>query len=352
MTVFTTFAVASPGLEGVAAAELAALLGRPVAAEPGGASFEATPAELLAVHARVTIATRVLVRAGTFTAKDFARLVREAAAVDWRRFASGPVRLECHVTAKKSRLYHTGAIAERLATAIARTLTLTDDPAAPVLGLWARVERDVFTLSVDASGDRLHRRGWRLDTTAAPLRETLASGILALARWLPTESLLDPMCGSGTFAIEAATRPLPTARTFACQSWPGFSAPQPEPRPEPGASALFASDADPAAITAARTNAARAQVADRITFTVSDAADAPAPTTPGLIVANPPYDHRLPASRTALTALARLRDRLPDWRLALLHPDPTAITRALGRPRATHRLDNGGLRVTLALYLP
>jgi putative N6-adenine-specific DNA methylase len=344
------FAVAAPGLEAVCAAELGA------ATTAGGAEFEADLERLYHANLWSRTATRILVRLGTIEARDFARLRRRAAELPWERFAGG--RLDFAVTARRSRLYHGTAIAERLEGAVADRLGRA--PAGePPQRVVVRGEDDRFTLSLDSSGELLHRRGWRTEAGDAPLRETLAAGVLLLAGWRPDEALVDPTCGSGTFVIEAAlaaTGRAPGAgRAFAFQRWPGYDAALfarlvAEVRPHPAAAPIVGSDADASIVEVARRNAERAGVADAVELVAGPVAEARLPDgPPGLVVANPPYGRRLGAGaglRDLYRAIARLAR---GWRLAILTGDARLLA-ACGRPRATHRLTNGGLPVTLATY--
>jgi putative N6-adenine-specific DNA methylase len=221
-----------------------------------------------------------------------------------------------------------------------------------------RGEDDRFTVSADSSGELLHRRGWRTEAGEAPLRETLAAGVLLLASWRPAEPLVDPTCGSGTFLVEAAlaaTGRAPGAgRSFAFQRWPGHDAELLDRlvagiRPHPAPAAIRGSDADAAVVEVARRNAERAGVAGAVTIEHAPVHAARLPDGPtGLVVANPPYGHRLDATRALYRDLGRLA-RQNRWRLAVLTADARLLA-ACGRPRATHRLRNGGLPVTLGIF--
>jgi putative N6-adenine-specific DNA methylase len=252
------FASAPPGLEAVVVREVAALPGATeVAAVPGGVEFSGDLAVGLAANRGLRVATRVLRRLAVIETREFAKLRRHVARLDWGSYldAGRPLRFE--VSARSSRLYHTGAVAETLAEAIGAALgrpvtvaasagpasagdegvarggvedEAADDAAAGLapLRIFARGDRDRWTISVDASGPLLHRRGWRSEAGPAPLRETLAAGLLALAGYDPGRPLVDLMCGSGTIVIEAAAiacaRAPGAGRRFACQDWPSFTA--------------------------------------------------------------------------------------------------------------------------------
>jgi putative N6-adenine-specific DNA methylase len=355
------FAVAAPGLEGVLAAELGALPATSAhTVLPGGVEFDAEAEGLARANLWLRTATRVVVRLGELEARDFAKLRRRAAALPWERFFAPGQRPEMAITVRRCRLYHTGAIAERLEGAIADRLgaPLGGEPLGRVV---VRGEDDRFALSVDASGELLHRRGWRTEAGEAPLRETLAAAILALAGWQPGEPLVDPTCGSGTLVIEAATRAVGRApglaRGCAFERWPGHDpALLARLRAEaeaavleaPAAGALRGNDADEAMVALAQRNAERAGVASVTAFTVGPAERLALDGPPGLVVANPPYGHRLEAELGLFRALGA-RARAAGWRLAVLAGDVQHL-RAAGKPRATFRLQNGGLPVQLGVY--
>lgn len=177
----------------------------------------------------------------------------------------------------------------------------------PDLGVHAHFSAGRCTLSLDASGNSLHERGYRVQGAAAPLKETLAAAIVELTGWDRQTPLIDPMCGSGTIVIEAAMQALRVApgllrSSFAFERWPDFdaalwAAEQQAARAERlsvAPSLLQGSDRDPKTLEAAIANATRAGVAQAIRFVCQPAEEAAAPPGgPGLIVVNPPYGNRL-----------------------------------------------------------
>jgi len=221
-------------------------------------------------------------------------------------------------------------------------------------------------VSVDASGDLLHRRGWRLSAGRAPLRETLAAGVLALAGYDPERPLVDAMCGAGTFAIEAAaiaaSRAPGLGRGFAFERWPGFDRAlwerlrgEAERAQHPPPAPILGWDRDAAVLDRARENAARAGFSEAITFAPTPLAAwrLPQGLLPGLVVINPPYGRRLAtpaAARSLLRQIGQaLRAHFGGWRAAVLLVDGS-WSRLLGLPiTAQHRLINGGLPVFLAV---
>jgi putative N6-adenine-specific DNA methylase len=195
------------------------------------------------------------------------------------------------------------------------------------------------------------------------LRETLAAGVLALAGWTPDTPLCDPMCGAGTFPIEAAAQalglPPGAGRAFATERWPLFAS-MPDlaraiagevPPAAEAAAPIAGSDRDAKLIESARRNAARAGVGARVTFSCAALEDVRPPAASGLVVVNPPYGRRLGDPRRVERSyrdLGRtLRARFPKWRAAVLAP-ARVPPKTLGLPvTGTFSLVNGGLRVTL-----
>jgi putative N6-adenine-specific DNA methylase len=374
------FAAAAPGLERVVAKELSTLGLKPKSVE-GGASFAGGDEAVYRANLHLRAASRVLIRAGSFFAATFSELRDRASRLSWERYLQPGQPVAVRAASHKSRLYHSDAVAERVAGAIADRLGKpspllkarpdeADDEAppgpAPQL-IVARLVHDRCTLSVDSSGALLHRRGYRLRTAKAPLRETLAAGMLLAAGWDGTTPLLDPFCGAGTIVIEAALLALKRApgrnRRFAFMHWPGYdealwqgllaeSADEP-PAPPP----LIGYDRDEGAIAAARENAERAGVAQAVTFERRAVSDLSAPPGPGWVVTNPPYGVRLRGATTRGPDLRNLyarwgevlRAQCPLWQVAFLSASEP-LQRATGLRFDAGRsvaLMNGGLPVRM-----
>lgn len=364
------FAVAAPGLESLVADELRALrqhhpleLGE---SEVGGVAFRADRAGLYAANLHLRIASRVLVRIGSFHAAAFHELAWHAARLPWHQFVAPGRAVEFRVTARKSRLYHRDAVAERLLVAAVSRVSGAEPRAPdadPAQEFVVRLFRDECTVSADASGELLHRRGYRLAITKAPLRETLAAAMLAASRWEGTATLVDPMCGSGTIPIEAAllARRMPPGigRRFAFMRWPGFDAAAWEellqqarermlPRP---LVAIVGSDRDAGAVTAATANAERAGVAADIEWRRAAVSAVAPPPGPGWIVTNPPYGVRVSERRRLRDLYAQLgnvaRRCCRGWEVAFLaaHPELEGQTGLGLTPR--FMTENGGIRVRL-----
>ncbi|MCB9547494.1 MAG: hypothetical protein H6706_16840 [Myxococcales bacterium] len=329
------FATCPPGLEGVLDAELARHGFRSREIKPGGVHFRGSP---LRANRLLATASRVLLPVARFKATDFDDLVAGASAVDWSPYGGVTPK----VSAARSRLFHTGAVAERLGALL---------PAGDT-ALYCRLMHDRCTLQIDTSGEHLHKRGWRTETGQAPLRETLAAQILALAGWEPGVPLVDPCCGSGTFIIEAAVQAAGLApgrlRSFACERWWRSEL---VPTGDAVPTILRGSDRSKAAVAAARHNAERAGVAVDLQVASARQVEAPAPT--GLLVANPPYGRRAEDLATAWDELgALLAGPFAGWKAAILSPERGLARRLRREPETRYHLRNGGLNVDLLILPP
>jgi putative N6-adenine-specific DNA methylase len=378
------FAVTAPGLEPLAAAELRALVapraGGAPAPEPGGVAFDASLEELYAANLWLRTVSRVTVRLAEFTAVSFRDLERFARRVPWETVTSRDRPLRLRVTCRKSRLYHSDAVAERVADAVAHRVggdgafdpagaddvpdgEGSDDAGDGAQLLVVRFLHDRCTISADSSGALLHRRGYRQAVGKAPLRETLAAGLLLAAGYDGTGPLVDPLCGSGTIPIEAAliARRLAPGRqrAFAFEHWPGFDPgvwdalrDEADGRARPQAAhPILASDRDAGAVRAAVANAERAGVAGDVAVSHHPLSAAPVPDGggPGWLVTNPPYGKRVGDSDALRDLWARLgqfaRVRCPGWQVAVFAPE-AALGRQLELPlRPALRTANGGLPI-------
>jgi putative N6-adenine-specific DNA methylase len=234
----------------------------------------------------------------------------------------------------------------------------------PGVALEARRDGARGTLSADAAGAPLFKRGWRARIGAAPLRESLAAGLLLELGHDGTRPFLDPMCGSGTLAIEAAllaARRAPgLGRTFAFESWPGHDpartgavrerlAALARPVPSP----VLASDRNGGAVRLAGKNAEAAGVADAIRIERRDAADVDPPRGPGTCLVNPPYGIRLDREvEGSWGALGTLLPRLRGWTVGILAGAPALARLLPGKPARTLEVQNGGIRCLLLIHKP
>jgi putative N6-adenine-specific DNA methylase len=364
--------ITAPGLEALTRRELLALGIAAVSEEAGVVEAPLTARDLMRANLQLRTASRVAVRLAAFRALTFADVERHAKRVPWELVVTPGQRVRFRVTCRKSRLYHSGAVAQRLFEALAARMPSVSDAGAATQDeeeggaeqlFIVRLFRDQLVLSADSSGVLLHRRGYRLETAKAPLRETLAAAILLGAGWEGHMAFADPMCGSGTLAIEAALlarRMAPgRARSFAFEQWPGH-----DPRAWqmirdeaaagelPQASApIHASDRDAGAVAAAVSNAARAGVAGDVAVTRQSLSALAVGPAPGLLAVNPPYGVRVGDKGPLRDLFAQLgnvvRLRAPGWRLAMLSAD-RHLERQVRLPFAEQWTStNGGIPVRL-----
>jgi putative N6-adenine-specific DNA methylase len=310
------------------------------------------------------------VRAAEFHASTFHELERRVKKVEWSRYLSrgGPVRFR--VTCRKSKLYHSDAVAERFENALVSQLNATigdrdsdEDNDGDAQLFIVRLANDLCTVSADSSGELLHRRGYRQAVAKAPLRETLAAAMLVGSEWDTSKPLVDPMCGSGTIAIEGAmmSRNMApgVARSFAFEKWPDFDQSawnqlRDEAREKERSSAeapIVSSDRDAGAVEAAKSNAERAGVSGDIEIEQRPLSAATFPDTPGWIVCNPPYGLRIGETaplRNLYSTLGKiLRTKAPSYLLALLSADRKLEAQVGVRFTEIFRTTNGGIPVRL-----
>jgi len=367
------FAACPPGLEPVLAAELEELGFAEVAATAGGVEFSGRLAEAYRANLWLRSAGRVLLRLKDFRVRRFSDLPRQAAAVPWEVFLPAGCLLAVQVSLRRSNLRHAGQAAQAVFDAACRRLAdLGLEPPRPAPApdaagrqmVMVRGQERRALISLDTSGEHLHRRGYRLAGAKAPLRENLAAALLLFCGYRGDEPLLDAMCGSGTLAIEAAllARRLPPAleRGLALEDWPAHhpatwrhlrrkarEAVLPRaPRP------IHAWDLKAGALRAARENAARAGVEADLTLERGDFFSAPPPqAAPGLLVCNPPYGRRLGNQRQARQLVVRLgghlRRHYQGWRVGLVLHRPQWI-KLVGLKEVESLLtSHGGLKVCL-----
>jgi putative N6-adenine-specific DNA methylase len=383
------FAVCTPGLEPFAALELdqLGLIGSHSLSqsenflvesapqyESGGIEFQGSLHDVYRANLYLRTASRVLVRLGEFYASAFPELRRKASRLLWENYLVPERPIALRVTCQKSHLYHEGAVAERVAGAIADRLgkpppvqKYNEDSGTELPQLFVvRLVDNLCTISIDSSGALLHRRGYRLATAKAPLRETLASAMVMASGWDTISSLLDPFCGSGTIPIEAALLarrcPAGCTRRFAFMDWPNFDSKfwdkllvdtgraiiSDIPR-------IIASDRDAGAIQAAQANAERAGVSDCIKFSRKAISAIDPPPCPGWVVTNPPYGVRLSSTMDLRNLYAQfgkvLRTRCPGWHVTILC-DSVQLIRSTGLEfdKGISTM-NGGLKVRLVRCL-
>jgi len=367
------FAATAPGLETICQEELKVLLpsGTPMAIVEGGVEFEGRLHDCYLANLNLRTANRLLMRIESFHAANFRELEKKLTTVPWELFLLPGAPTQIRVTSRHSRLYHKDAVAGRVQTSIAVHFAQNEfseeAPPEPTVTqqIFVRLSDDRVTLSIDSSGDLLHKRGIKPCAAKAPIRETLAAAALILSGYTGTEPLVDPMCGSGTFAIEAAliARKIPPGRfrDFAFMQWPSF---QPERWQHMKQAAekkivrtntpfIFASDRDDRAARELEDSVTQHGLSGIIAVSIRDFFDL-SPTeltnSPGLVTLNPPFGRRLGSRRESealfLSVCERLQKEYKGWKFVLIAPN-LRLAGMVPFRSTTHLLPHGGLKVAL-----
>lgn len=358
------FLAAPPGLETTLAAEAGAegfADPRPV---PGGVETSGDWHDVWRANIALRGAGRVLVRLGSFRAMHLAQLDKRARKFPWGEVLRPDVPVRVEATCRASKIYHDRAAAQRVMRAITETLGAPEGKGEDALRILVRIEDDLVQISLDSSGAPLHRRGHKEFVGKAPMRETLAALFLRQMGYVGTETVVDPMCGSGTFVLEAAEiaaglapgrdRPFAFEQLVTCdpaqvsrlRKGTGRTA-----RPE--TPVVFGSDRDDGAIRGATENAERAQVSALTQFTRLAISDLSPPTpSPGLVIVNPPYGARI-GNRKLLFGLYGslgkvLSEQFTGWRVGVITSD-AGLAKATALPflPQTPTVSLGGLKITL-----
>ena len=340
------FASCPRGLEALLAEDLAGAGGKDIATVPGGAGCNGSLETGYRINLESRIATRVLLQTARGSYRSEAEIYRLAYDVDWPRLFSVDRSIRVYVTAIRSPLKSLefitlkvkDAVCDRFRADTGRRPSVNTKN--PEVRIHLFITAEQATLYLDTSGEPLYLRGHKLAKVGAPLKENLAAGILRLSGWQPGTSLLDPMCGSGTFLLEAAQMTLDDApglsrepgdfgfehlKSFDAALWRKLQRAAAERRREAAALPLFGSDIDRDAVARTRQNLAGAGLDRLVTLETADLLTRPAPTGSGVMVANPPYGERL-GSEEELAAFYpplgnALKQRFAGWSCWFLSAD-------------------------------
>ena len=364
------FAPCPRGLEAPLAAELTVLGATFVTPAEGGVGF-AGPLEL-AYHANLEsrLASRILWRVAHGRYRNEDELYRLAHAIEWERHFAVERMLRVDVAATRSPLGSLEFATLRIKDAVCDRFREISgkrpsvDKQRPDVRVHAFLAERDATFYLDTSGEALFKRGYRRESDVAPLRENLAAGLIALSGWTPGTPLLDPMCGSGTIAIEAAlisaNRAPGLARTFGFQKLAWYDGPtwqrirqraHDRVRETPDGPAITASDNDPRVVELCRRNLDTARVTGFVRVEEADLLDRSAPAPAGVLIANPPYGVRL-EDDAMLTAFYpklgdALKQRFAGWTAHLLTGDPR-LAKSIGlKPSRRTPLYNGAIECRL-----
>jgi len=363
------FATAAKGTEPALRDELRELRMPRVRADRGGVHFEGDMGHAARACLWSRVAARILMEVATFQAPDEQGLYEGVRAVDWGQWMTPRTTLAVRANTRSSALTHSQFVAQKAKDAIvdglrdrfgSRPSVDRDDPD---VGIAVHLAKDTATLYLDVGGASLHERGWRAQTGQAPLRETLAAAVVRLSGWDRERPLVDPMCGAGTIAIEAAAWAMRLApglgrSRFGFERWASHGDAERRALNELRASAkaealsngppVFASDVDLKAIELTEGNAKAAGV--QLVVSRRDVRDL-APLEPaGFVVTNPPYGERLVADGELYAHMAKSFRALHGHTVALLAGTP-AISRAMKREADKWWiLFNGPIECRLLVY--
>ena len=332
------FLPCAAGVEALLATELQRLLpGTPIHESRGGVGLDGDPLQVMTLNLECRLAQRVLVEVAQGPYRDENDLYLLGKSVDWTQWITPTHTMRIDTTSHRSPLRSLNFAALRIKDAVCDALRDATgerpsvDTQHPDLSLVLHLSEDRAVLYVDSSGEPLFKRGWREDKGDAPLKETLAAAMLAAADWRGTPehggALHDPVCGSGTIAIEAAQiacgmapglkrrfafeRLLPFAGAEMRAEWQRLKS-HAQSRIHASAVPIFASDVSFRMVDFARRNAQRAGVQASIVFNGGDALERGAPVLPaelpGTLMLNPPYGERIEVRGKAARPLAEDRE--------------------------------------------
>lgn len=370
------FAPCPRGLESLLAEDLAAAGGKQIVSAPGGVHFRGDREACYRANLESRIATRVLWRVAQGGYQDEEDVYRLAHGVPWHQLFAAERTIRVYVTAQRSPLRSLEYITLKVKDAVCDRFRAETgqrpnvDTRAPEIRIHLFLTDREATLYLDTSGEPLYLRGHKIAKVGAPLKENLAAGILRLAGWKPGIPLLDPMCGSGTFLIEAAQMSLGDAPglsrgpgefgfehflDFDAELWRrlrGEAAARRVAAPtSTGGLPIWGSDISRDAVARTCQNLAHAGLDDLVTVEQADLLQRPAPAPSGLLVTNPPYGERL-GDNDELAAFYpllgnALKQHFVGWHCWFLSADPQLAK--LVRLKVTRRIPlfNGPLECRL-----
>jgi putative N6-adenine-specific DNA methylase len=366
------FATCPRGLERVLADELAALGAGEVRQVDGGASFHGDLALCYAANLESRVASRVLWQVGHGRYASDQEIYEAARALPWTQLFDVRRTIRVNVSAIKSPLRSLDFVTLRVKDAVCDVFRAAQgrrpdvDTQAPDVRIHAFLTREEAVFYLDTSGEALFKRGWRTQAGEAPLRENLAAGILKLTGWAAPTPLLDPMCGSGTFLVEAAMMALDVApgldRAFGFERLANFDAGQWRTlrekararRRQAGRLPIYGSDKSGTALGTARNNLTATGLEGAIELKQMDVLDGGPPARDGIMVMNPPYGERLGGADDLAAFYPRLGDALKQrysgWTAYILSAD-MQLPKLIGL-KASKRtpLYNGALECRLFEY--
>lgn len=371
----TYFAATAPGFESVCFEELQAI-GPPMenaCTVPGGVEFKGRLIDCYRANLHLRTANRVLLRIHNFRASSFSQLESKTAQIPWELYLRPEFSPRIRTSTQHCRLYHSDAISQRLMKSIAKSVVIDmnsggrKEKSLPAPDIFVRGVDDQFTVSIDSSGENLYKRGLKIQSGPAPLRETIAAAALLQAGYRGSEPVIDPMCGTGTFSLEAAlmAKNMPPGwfREFAFMGWPSFQKKQWEYLKQqcqmhftgPAVPLIFASDKDPTACKLLAQRITENRLSDAVQVTRRDFFDfRPRDLTDqtGLVALNPPYGRRLEncdkSEQLFMKICTRLKREYKGWKVILISPNKK-LARKVPFRLTKHPISHGGLQPVMMI---
>lgn len=334
---FNLIATTTFGIEAIAAKELKALGYEDLKLENGKVHFEGDEMDIAIANMWLRTADRVLIKVAEFKAESFEELFNRTEEIDWSAYV--PRDGKMHIIGKsiKSKLYSVPDCQSIVKKAIVKSMQKSYDTEwfeedGPVYKIEVAILKDIVTLTIDTSGEGLHKRGYREHSGGAPLKETLAASLVYLSKWDREMPLIDPMCGSGTILIEAAMIANNIApglhRKFVSETWPIIDKELWEQVREGAVNSikknpikLIGYDIDERVIRTARNNTIKAGVSEYVELQRRDVAEFSSPKKYGVIITNPPYGERLGEVEEVETInrrIGKIRRDFPSWEINVL----------------------------------
>ncbi len=358
------------GIEGLVAEELRNMECEEVSAENGRVLFAGDEAILARASIGSRYAERILILLGEFEARSFEELFQGTRALPWEELIGREDQFPVTGSSLSSKLHSVPDCQSIVKKAVVERLrekyhVSWFEETGPMHKIRFRILKDKVSVMVDTSGEGLHKRGYRRESTEAPIRETLAAALVKLARVRPDGNFIDPFCGSGTIPIEAALLATGCApgiyRKFNAETWktarPALWALERErARSMVNHNAPFRAagfDIDPAAVALTAENAKKAGVGDLVQAKVRDIRQFAAEERYGCVVCNPPYGERLLDVRTAgeiYGILGKVFEQKPGWSYGVITPDEEFETLFGRRADKRRKLYNGMIKCQYYQY--
>ncbi len=366
---YKTYLVVPPGVDQVAKAEVEQIFPkiRPIPASDG-LEYECNLETIYKMNLFLRVPNRILVRIAEFESTRFQDLFSKSVRLPWKQFLIKDVSVTIRTTCRKSKLYHSDAVTQRIHQSIeanlAKKVPLIKGDSEQVFGkqqlIIVRVFRDKVTISIDFSGNPLYMRGYREIVGKAPIRENLAASLLLASNWTPEYPLIDPFCGSGTIPIEAAlmakNQPPGLYRDFAFENWTDFNQSiwqkirrEAIQNFSSTAATIRGSDRDKGAVESATNNAEKASVNHFVGWKNQSISELEPNEKPGWIITNPPYGVRTSSNKDLRNLYAQfgniLRQEFKGWQIVFLCNNVMLANQTKLKPKSLLAFTNGGINV-------